>query len=97
MKKILKKKVIGFVLCSIMLLGSALSVHADTPVCGGNHSFSNVRVVGIHKARDLGYHMHDGQNCNIYVYNNVYLQRCACGAEQTWIDHSTSDIGHSVK
>lgn len=93
----MKKKMIGFALCSTLLLCSALSVCADTPVCGGNHHFNNVREVGIVKARDLGYHTHDGQDCNIYVYWKVYLRRCACGAEDTKTDYNTSFVGHTVR
>lgn len=96
MKNKLKKRIISAVLCSVLLLGSVMLVQADTPICGGNHSFGNVREVGIKRFKDVGTHLHDGQYCIIYAYYKVYLQRCACGAEQTWTDESTVYTAHTV-
>ncbi len=94
MKNKLKKRMISAVLCSVLLLGSVMLVQADTPICGGNHSFSNVREVSSKKIGDPVPHVHDGQYCIMTAYHKVYLQRCSCGAEQTaegdYIIHSVN-------
>lgn len=91
----LKKKVISVALCSVLLLGSAMLVQADTPVCGGNHSYSTVGDAGIEIiAGTRSIHVHDGHFCDTYTYYNRYLQRCACGAETVWVDTSSPHIAH---
>ncbi len=97
MKNKLKKRMIGAVLCSVLLLGSVMLVQADTPICGGNHSFSIVREAGIEKIRDEARHTHNGQECTIYSYYKKYLRRCSCGAEDTLTDRSTSYTAHTVR
>lgn len=94
MKNNLKRKVISFVLCSILLLGSVMIVQADPPICGGNHSYSTVGGAGI----DIvwrGMHNHDGRYlCGKYIYYNRYLQRCLCGAGTVWVDTSSPQEHH---
>lgn len=90
-----RKKMIGFVLCNILLLGSTMFVQADTPVCGGNHSFSTVKEAGIDiipGTRSI--HNHNGHFCDTYTYYNRYLQRCACGAETVWVDTNSPHEAH---
>ena len=83
MKNNLKKRMISAVLCSVLLLGSVMLVQADTPVCGGDHSFGNVRQVGVQKGNKVSIHIHSGESCTITPYFKLYLQRCPCGAERT--------------
>ena len=96
MKNKLKKRMISAVLCSVLLLGSVMLVQADTPICGGDHHYSNVRQVGVEKVVDVAHHIHNGQSCVISIYRKVYLQRCSCGAETTNGDDSTRYEVHSV-
>lgn len=84
MKTSLKVKMISVILCGIMLIGSTMVVCADTPVCGGNHSYENVRIVSQTGKVLKGSHLHDGYPCRIYTHTETYLQRCACGAERTY-------------
>ncbi|MDE6674664.1 MAG: hypothetical protein K2K19_07615 [Acetatifactor sp.] len=95
MKNKLKKRMISAVLCSVLLLGSVMLVQADTPICGGNHIYSNVGQVGVKKGENITTHWHNGQYCTITPYYKLYLQRCSCGAEKTVVgdlDH----VAHSV-
>lgn len=95
MCKKLNKRVISFALASVMLIGSALAVHADTPVCGGNHSYSKVRTL-YSESSDVSSHHHDGKLCFFYYVHERVLERCSCGAERVnnvdYVVHNKSDI-----
>ena len=95
MCKKLKKKVICFVLMSVTLIGSALTVYADTPVCGGNHSYSKVRTLNSESSQATSHH-HDGKLCFYYYVHERVLERCTCVAERVnkidCIVHEKTDI-----
>ncbi len=81
MGKKLKKRLVSLALLTTLLIGSAMSVQADTPVCGGNHSYSTVRVLDSSQSESYS-HQHDGQLCFYYYVHKRVLERCACGAER---------------
>lgn len=96
MSKRLKKRVGCFIMCSILMVGSAIIVQADTPICGGNHHFSTVKSAGIDIIPGTAsIHRHTGNYlCYTYTYYERYLQRCTCGAETVWVDTNSPKEHH---